>query len=97
MYAAHLGEGLFRRLPAGVLARAQDSVGAGQVTAGHDPRLVVALHDAFLAGFSTSCVVVGVVCLVGALGAVLWLPGREVSSPAPEDDEVVAGEPALVG
>ncbi len=61
-----------------MLTQAQDSVGAALNIAGGDRRLGLALQDAFMAGFSTSCIVVGVICLVGAVAALVWLPGREV-------------------
>ena len=96
VYADRLADGLLGRLPAATLAQAQDSVGAALAIAGGNPRLAAALQDAFMDGFSASCVVVGVICLVGALGALVWLPGREVRPPA-APDEVEAGEPALVG
>jgi hypothetical protein len=41
-----------------------------------DPRLVTAFHDSFLAGMSTACTMVGLLCLVGAVGAAFLLPGR---------------------
>ena len=78
VYAAHLADGLYSRLPGNVLTQAQDSVGAALNIAGGDRRLGLALQDAFMAGFSTSCIVVGVICLVGAVAALVWLPGREV-------------------
>ncbi len=91
IYAASLADGLFARLPSGVLAQAQDSVGVALGVAGGDSRLHLALQAAFMDGFSTSCVVVGVVCLVGAIGALVWLPGREVQQPVTEPAE----EPVL--
>ena len=93
VYAARLGEGLFANLPAGVLTRAQDSVGSALASAQGDPRLLSALQDAFMDGFSSACVVVGLVCLAGAAAAVVWLPGREVAPLAPSEIE----EPVLVG
>jgi EmrB/QacA subfamily drug resistance transporter len=101
VYAAHLADGVFGRLPAAALAQAQDSVGAALAISGSDPRLGTALQDAFLAAFSASCVVVGLICLAGAVGALVWLPGREVHPPAGEDaverSEVAGEQPALVG
>lgn len=93
MYAARLGEGLFANLPAGVLTRAQDSVGSALAVAQGDPRLLSALQDAFMDGFSSACVVVGLVCLAGAAAAVVWLPGREVAPVVASEAE----EPVLVG
>jgi hypothetical protein len=43
---------------------------------GRDPRLVAAFQDSFLAGLSTACVVVGLLCLAGAVAAAFLLPGR---------------------
>ena len=93
VYAARLGEGLFANLPAGVLTRAQDSVGSALAVAQGDPRLLSALQDAFMDGFSSACVVVGLVCLAGAAAAVVWLPGREVAPVVASEAE----EPVLVG
>jgi predicted MFS family arabinose efflux permease len=76
VFAAHLASGAYAALPGGALGRAQDSVGVAQVVAGGDPRLVAAFQDAFLAGMSTACVVVGLLCLAGAVAAVFLLPGR---------------------
>ncbi len=93
VYAARLGDGVFAGLPAAVLTRAQDSVGSALAAAHGDPRLLSALQDAFMDGFSSACVVVGLVCLAGSAAAVVWLPGREVTPvQAPE-----AEEPVLVG
>ena len=87
VFGAHLGSGAFSSLPATVLTRAQDSVGAAQVVAGGDPRLVTAFHDSFLAGLSTACVVVGLLCLTGAAAAALLLPGRLPAPAEPAEDE----------
>ncbi len=78
VYAHSLADGLFSRLPGHVLAQAQDSVGVALRVAGGNPGLGRALQDAFMDGFSTSCIVVGVICLLGAVAALVWLPGREV-------------------
>ncbi len=105
VYAAHLADGQFGRLPAAALTQAQDSVGAALAMASGDPRLALALQASFMDAFSAACVVVGVICLVGALGAAIWLPGREVQVPPTArtdgDDageaEVTGEHPALVG
>ncbi len=77
VYAASLADGDFGRLPGAALARAQDSVGVAQ-----------AMTASSRHGWSARCrtpswpactprrVVVGVLCLVGAVVAVLSLPGR---------------------
>src|SRR4051812_906947 len=76
VYAANLADGAFGRLPAAALAQAQDSVGAALAIGGGNGGLRDALQDAFMSGLSTSCMVIGTLCLVGALGALVWLPGR---------------------
>ncbi len=76
VYADHLAGGAFGRLPGTALAQAQDSVGAALAISASDPQLVVAMQDAFMSGLSTSCMVIGTLCLLGALGALKFLPGR---------------------
>ena len=78
VFGAHLASGSYAALPGDVLGRAQDSVGVAQAVAAQDPRLVTAFHDSFLAGMSTACTVVGLLCLVGAVAAAFLLPGRIV-------------------
>ena len=75
-----------------VLTRAQDSVGVAQVVAGRDPRLISAFHDSFMSAMSTACVVVGVLCMAGAVAAAVLLPGRLPTpiEPAVEEQEPVA-------
>jgi len=94
VYAGHLAGGAFGRLPGAALSQAQDSVGAALAIGGRDPRLVDALQDAFMSGLSISCMVIGTLCLLGALGALAWLPGRirpvaEVEA-CPAEPEAVA-------
>ncbi len=88
LYADHLADGAFGRLPGPALAQAQDSVGAALAISGGSPRLVVAMQDAFMSGLSVSCMVIGTLCLVGALGALVFLPGRV--RPTPEESELLA-------
>jgi EmrB/QacA subfamily drug resistance transporter len=94
VYADHLAGGAFGRLPGAALAQAQDSVGAALAIGGGDPRLVTAMQDAFMSGLSTSCMVIGTLCLLGAVGALVFLPGR--IRPVPDSDRADADpEPAL--
>jgi hypothetical protein len=101
VYAAHLADGAFGRLPAAALSQAQDSVGSALAMAGGNPRLALALQDAFMDAFSAACVVVGLICLVGAVAASVWLPGREVQASegdaAGEGGEVAGEQQVLVG
>ncbi len=88
VYASSLADSDFGGLPGAALARAQDSVGAAQALAASSPGLSTAVQDAFMAGLHTSSLVVGVLCLVGAIAAVLSLPGRitgpEMSGSGPQ-------------
>ena len=95
VFGAHLASGSYAALSGDVLGRAQDSVGVAQVVAGRDPRLLTAFHDSFLAGMSTACVVVGLLCLAGAVAAAVLLPGRipasvEIDAEADGESVVVA-------
>ena len=91
VFGSHLASGAFGSLPASVLTQAQDSVGVAQAVTVRDPRLVTAFHDSFLAAMSTACLVVGLLCLAGAVAAALLLPGR---LPAPAAD--LAGDAEAV-
>ena len=93
VFGSHLAAGAFGSLPGALLARAQDSVGVAQAATASDPRLLPAFHDSFLAAMSTACVVVGLLCLVGAVAAAVLLPGR---LPAPTETVVDDPEPVAV-
>jgi hypothetical protein len=90
VFGSHLASGAFGSLPASVLTRAQDSVGVAQAVTVRDPRLVTAFHDSFLAAMSTACVVVGLLCLAGAVAAAFLLPGR---LPVPAAEDTTEAEP----
>jgi hypothetical protein len=92
VFGSHLAAGAYAGLPGDLLGRAQDSVGVARATAVQDPRLVTAFHDSFLAGMSTACTVVGLLCLAGAVGAAYLLPGRI----RPEVDLAETASDALV-
>jgi EmrB/QacA subfamily drug resistance transporter len=87
VFGSHLASGAYAALPGGLLGRAQDSVGVAQAAAVRDPRLVAAFHDSFMSAMSTACVLVGLLCLAGALAAAALLPGR---LPAPFEIEAEA-------
>lgn len=88
VYAAHLADGAFGRLPATQLGAAQDSVGVARAIGAGSAELTSAMQDAFMAGLHTSSVMIGVLCLTGAVAASLALPGRlprpTVGEPQPE-------------
>jgi hypothetical protein len=81
VYAAHLANGAFGRLPAGALASAQDSVGAARAIGLGSPELTDAMQQAFLSGLATASVVIGLLCLAGGAVAALTLPGRVAHPP----------------
>jgi EmrB/QacA subfamily drug resistance transporter len=89
VFGSHLAAGAFSALPGAALGRSQDSVGVARVVAGGDPRLVAAYQDSFLAGLSTACIVVGLLCLAGAVAAALLLPGRVLVPVEPDALEAV--------
>lgn len=94
IYAARLADELGGTLDAPTLARAQDSVGVADALAARMPGLQSATDTAFMAGLHTSCLVIGVMCLVGAVAALAALPGNgyrpiavdEVSELISDDD-----------
>jgi EmrB/QacA subfamily drug resistance transporter len=90
VFASHLASSGFSSLPAPVVAGAQDSVGVAQAVTAQNPQLVTAFQDAFLAGLSTACVVVGVLCLAAAVAAAFLLPGRVRAAAEPVADEAEA-------
>ncbi|MGL5866576.1 MAG: hypothetical protein ACRCYX_12040, partial [Dermatophilaceae bacterium] len=80
----------------GLLARAEESVGVARGVATAQPALEPAFRDAFMAGLQSASLMVGLVCLAGAVVAALTLPGR--LTPTPDDaDAAVAPAPAAVG
>jgi MFS family permease len=93
VFGSHLASGAFATLPASVVSRAQDSVGVAQVVAARDPHLLTSYHDSFMSAMSTACVVVGLLCVAGALAAAFLLPGRlptETDSVIEEAERVAA-------
>jgi EmrB/QacA subfamily drug resistance transporter len=93
VFGSHLASGAFATLPASVVSRAQDSVGVAQVVAARDPLLLTSYHDSFMSAMSTACVVVGLLCVAGALAAAFLLPGRlptETNSVIEEAERVAA-------
>lgn len=79
LFASQYGDRLVAlaqgRLPDSVLAEASDSVGFAYGVAQQAPPFRAALDAAFLDGLAFGCVVVGVLCLLGAVAALVALPG----------------------
>ncbi|GAA5140698.1 MFS transporter [Nocardioides marinquilinus] len=64
------------RLDAATLDRARESVGFADALADRAPQVSDALDVAFVHGLETACVVIGLLCLVGAVAAAVALPGH---------------------
>lgn len=75
LYGSRLASLLDGRLDAALLAEARESVGFSDALASRVPGVTAAMNDAFMQGLSTSCIVVGALCLLGSAGALLALPG----------------------
>lgn len=76
VYADRLAELLTGSLPPEQLAAAQDGVAVASAIGDRAPAVQDALATAFMDGLAVGCTVIGVLCLVGAVGALLALPGR---------------------
>ncbi|KRF07709.1 hypothetical protein ASG88_02510 [Nocardioides sp. Soil777] len=76
LYAARLVEALDGRLPAGLLERAGDSVGFTDALAARSPEVAAAMDGAFMDGLSAACLLIGVLCLLGAAASWIALPGE---------------------
>ncbi|GAB3988134.1 MFS transporter [Nocardioides marmoraquaticus] len=75
------------RLPEDLLAEASDSVGVAFQVAQQAPPFRAALDTAFMDGMAFGCTVVGVLCLVGAVGAAIALPGDRYDPSGPPADD----------
>lgn len=64
------------RLDGATAQKAADSVGFADAVAAKMPGLSRAVDAAFMNGLETACIVVGILCLVGAVAAYLSLPGN---------------------
>ena len=76
LYGARIVESLDGQLPSDLVERARDSVGFADALAGQVPGVTDAMNEAFLAGQSVACVVIGVLCLIGSAAAWFALPGE---------------------
>lgn len=75
LYAARLDELLGGRLDPALLADARKSVGFADTIAAQVPGVTSAMDDAFMQGLSTASLVVGALCLVASVAALIALPG----------------------
>ncbi len=76
LYGARLVEALDGRLPADLLDRARDSVGFTDALAARTPGVTEAMDAAFMDGLSLACLLIGGLCLVGAVAAGFALPAN---------------------
>lgn len=83
LYGARLVELLDDRLDPAQLTAAEESVGAADAIGRHAPVVAAAMDDAFLVGLSAGCVVIGVLCLLGALASLVALPGTRTPAAPP--------------
>jgi EmrB/QacA subfamily drug resistance transporter len=96
LYGARLVELLDGRLPADQLRAAEDSVGAADAIGAQVAGVTAAMEDAFMAGLGTASLVIGLLCLAGALFSAVALPGNRFVPPAdrvsaPEQVDVEVG------
>jgi EmrB/QacA subfamily drug resistance transporter len=91
VYAGHLAAGAWSGTSPDVLEQAKDSVGAATSMAARQPELLQAFEDAFMSGLHTASLVVGLLCVAGAVIGAIALPGRGAHAP---DD--VPAEPVPV-
>ncbi len=76
LYGSRLVELLDGRVDPTTLAEAGDSVGFSDALAARVPEVTAAMNEAFLDGLSAGCTVIGLLCLGGALAALVALPGN---------------------
>ncbi|GJF30552.1 MFS transporter [Kitasatospora sp. NE20-6] len=80
LYASRLADTAFTALPPRTAAAAEDSVASALAAATGLGRadLLTAVQTSFMDAFHLACLVAAGICLVGALGAGLALPGRTI-------------------
>ncbi|MDH6145430.1 hypothetical protein P3T35_007485 [Kitasatospora sp. GP30] len=88
LYAARLTDTSFAGLPQQAVSAGKQSVAAALGSAATlapagESRLLSDVQNSFMYGFHLACVVAAAVCLLGAIGARLALPGRAAIGPAP--------------
>jgi EmrB/QacA subfamily drug resistance transporter len=85
LYAARLVEQLDGRLPADQLAAAEESVGVADAIGAQVAGVTAAMEDAFMTGLGTASLVIGLLCLAGAVFSLVALPGNGFVPPATKD------------
>ena len=94
LYGDRLVELLHGTVPAGPLGAARDSVGVADALGRQVPGVTDATDTAFLAGLSVACVVIGLLCLAGAVATLIALPGNRYD---PLAEGELAPDPVNVG
>lgn len=97
LYADRIADQLGGTLDPAQLAAVEDSVGAAEVVASQVPGVSAIVDAAFLDGLSAGCLLIGILCLVGAAAAAIALPGRGYRGPGTEAVESPAPEPVNAG
>jgi EmrB/QacA subfamily drug resistance transporter len=87
LYATRLVEQLRDQLPPEQLAQAEESVGYADALAAQMPGLSAAVDDAFMAGLSSACLMIGLLCIAGALFSLVALPGNSFVPPHERERE----------
>jgi EmrB/QacA subfamily drug resistance transporter len=93
LYGARLVELLEGRLPSEQLHAAEESVGVADAIGGQVAGVTAAMEDAFMTGLGTASLMIGLLCLAGAVFAAVALPGNRFVPPA---DRLEAGDEELV-
>ncbi len=84
-YADGLRPAIEGRVDAANVERALESVGYADAVAARVPTIVNAVDAAFLDGLAFGCVVVGILCIAGAVAALASLPGRSFVPPGGDE------------
>lgn len=86
VYASRLAELVGSGLPPAQLEAAQEGVAVASAIGERVPAVQEALATAFMDGLSVGSTVIGVLCLLGALGTLVALPGRSYVVPGAADE-----------
>ena len=95
LYGAHLVESLEGRLPRGLLRAAEDSVGLTDALGARVAGVTTAMEEAFMAGLSTSCLVIGLLCVAGAVFSLVALPGNGFVPPGTHESPTEKSAPVI--
>lgn len=98
-YAEALMSALRGRIDESALAQAADSVGVADALASQMPGLSHIVNASFIDGLNVACIVVGVLCLVGAALGFIALPGdrhNPVDGNALPHDDITPATPGAI-